>query len=222
MTVDTLVAAPVTLPRINLLPQEINEANTARKVKAGLVLVIAVAAMGTGYLYLSASSSAADAQTKLTTATAATQKLKQSVASHNKVAPLKSEIATRSSLLSGAMARNVPWAFYLSDVQLKLPRGARLTTWTLALSPPTTPGAAATVFGSNGVATWTIAGEAKRYEDVALVIESLQQLDQVDSVFVSSATTVVDAISGRLVVDFSLTARMNDSAIVPYSLKVGR
>ncbi|MEA2484669.1 MAG: type pilus assembly protein PilN [Thermoleophilaceae bacterium] len=222
MTVDTLVAAPVILPRINLLPQEINEANTARKAKAGLGAVIVAAALGTGYLYMSASSSAVDAQTKLDAAAAQTRTLQQQVAQHNTVAPVKAELAARSALISGAMANNVPWAFYLADVQLDLPRGARLVTWSMALSPATTAGAPATVFGSNGVATWTITGEAKRYEDVALVIESIAQLDPVDSVFVSSATTAVDAISGRSIVNFSLSARMNDKAVVPYSLKAGR
>jgi len=79
---------------------------------------------------------------------------------------------------------------------------------------------AGTAFGSNGVATWSITGEAKSYETVAKVIESVQQLAQVDSVLVTKASYTEDKDSGEKIVSFILSARMNDKAIRPY-LKAG-
>ena len=219
MTVDTLVAAPVTLPRVNLLPQEINAANAAQKMRfvlaGGLVVVLA----GMGYMYVSAGNSVTDAESRLGESQSQTRQLQNQVASHGTIAPLKAEVAARALKLNSAMAQNVPWAFYLNDVQLALPPGVRLVSWSMTLSPVVPP---AGTFASNGVASWTIAGQAKSYEAVAKVIESLQRLDQVDSVLVTAATDAVDTDSGQRLVTFALSARMNDKAIRPYAVKAGR
>jgi hypothetical protein len=221
MTVDTLVAAPVTLPRVNLLPQEINAASAARKAKMGLALVVVLAVVGVGYMYTSASASVTSAQTDLDTAKNATAQLQRTLQQHNTVQPLKKELTDRTALLSGAMERYVPWARYLNDIQLGLPRGARLVTWQIQLTAPSAATNGTGAFGAGGVAAWTITGEAKRYEDVALVIESLQQLNNVDSVAVTKASDALDPSSGQKIVQFTLSARVNDNALASNSNKVG-
>jgi hypothetical protein len=223
MSIETLVAAPVTLPRVNLLPREANAADAARKVKLILAGVLVVVLGGVGYVYTGANSSVDDAQAQLDAAEATTAKLKTQVAAHGTVTPLKAQLDVRTQLMKTAMGLNVPWATYLNDVQLNLPRGARLVGWTIQLAPPALPGAgAATVFASNGVAMWTMTGEAKKFEDVALVVESLSQLSQVDSVLVTKATEAIDSSSGRPLVSFTLSARVNSTALVPYNPKAGR
>ena len=219
MTVDTLVAAPVTLPRVNLLPQEINAANAAQKVRfvlaGGLIVVVA----GMGFLYISAGNTVSDAESRLADAQSQTKVLKGQVAAHAAITPLKNDVTSRRQLLSSAMAQNIPWALYMNDVQLALPPGSRLVTWTMSVSPPSV--AAGTGFASNGTAVWTITGQAKSFDAVAKVIESIQQLSQVDSVIVTTATDTVDPDSGEKVVNFTLSARMNDKAIRPYVVKAG-
>ena len=221
MSVETLVAAPVTLPRVNLLPQEANAADAARKVKLILAGVLVAVLGGVGYLYTTADASVNDAQGQFDAAQATTNNLKKQVAAHGAVTPLKAEVENRTLLIHAAMSMNVPWAIYLNDVQLNLPRGARLTSWTVQLTPPS-QGGPAVGFGSNGVASWIISGEAKRFEDVALVVESISQLSQVDSVLVTKATDALDPSSGRPLVSYTLTARVNSTAIVPYNPKAGR
>jgi hypothetical protein len=221
MTVETLVAAPVTLPRVNLLPQEINAATAARKAKMALSLVVVLAIAGVGYMYTSALASVTSAQADLDTAKNATAQLQRTLLQHNTVQPLKQELSDRTALLTGALERSVPWARYLNDMQLGLPRGARLVSWQIQLSPPSAAANGSAAFGLGGVAAWTITGEAKRYEDVALVIESLQQLDNVDSVLVTKASDVVDQSSGQKIVQFTLSARVNDKALANNGIKVG-
>jgi Tfp pilus assembly protein PilN len=219
MSLDTLVAAPVSLPRVNLLPPEVNAADAARRVRfalaGGLVAVVAII----GYFYMAAGNAVTESQTHVDAAQAATGRLKAQLAQHNTITPLKNEVQTRSTLLSDAMAQNVPWAFYMNDLQLVFPRGARLTTWSMQLSPSQASGG--TTFGSDGVAAWSISGEAKSFEDVARVIEALQGLDQVDSVYVTSAADALDPTTGHNIVTFILTTRMNQKAIHPYALEVG-
>lgn len=219
MTVDTLVATPVVLPRVNLLPQEINEAGAARRAKGMLVVALVTVVAGVGFAYVSAGNTVTGAQADLEKTQATTAKLNQDVAKHSAITPLKRNVEVRTQLLKDAMAMHIPWSFYLNDVQ-RLPRGARLVTWQFALTPPAA-GADATAFGSGGVATWTITGEAKRFEDVALVAESLQALDEVDSVLITQATEFDDTVSGETLIQFALTARMNAKAPAPYSPKVG-
>ncbi|MCU1676345.1 MAG: Fimbrial assembly family protein, partial [Frankiales bacterium] len=202
MTIDTLVQAPVTLPRVNLLPQEANAADAARRVKLMLGLAMAAVLGGVGYMNMAAGASVSAAQTDLDTAQAQTRTLKNQIAQHSSITPLKTEVESRNALLATAMAMNVPWATYLNDVQLTLPRGARLVSWQIQLAAAT-PGAPSTGFASNGVASWTITGEAKRFEDVALVMESLQRLSQVDSVLVTQASEGIDSISGKSLVTFT-------------------
>lgn len=220
MSVDTLVAAPVKLPRVNLLPQEINEANAARRVKFGLASVVVAAVGVVGVLYTGASGSAAAAQVELDDATATTAKLQADVRAHGSAKPVKDEVKQRRDKLKLAMRQNIPWAFYLNDVQLVLPRGARLLTWQLKIEAPAA-GSANAAFSTGGEALWTITGEARRYEDVALVIEALEQLDEVDSVFATTAEWKEDPVSKRMIVAYSLTSRMNEKALAEYAPEVG-
>jgi Tfp pilus assembly protein PilN len=221
MSLDTLVSSvPVTLPRVNLLPQEINEANAARRLKVVLAAGLAVVVAGVGFVYVSAGGAVTEAQQHLDQAQSTTTSLRAEVARHNTVTPLKLDVQSRTTLLLAAMSGNIPWAFYMNDMQLGLPSGVRLVTWQMQSSSAGASGPA-TAFGSNGVATWTITGEAKRFEDVALVVESLQQLDAVDSVFVTKASSVVDQISGQPIIQWTATCRLNNKALRPFSAKLG-
>ncbi|MCW2560900.1 MAG: Fimbrial assembly family protein [Mycobacterium sp.] len=221
MSVDTLVVAVPRLPRVNLLPQEINEANKARQVKLGLVAVVVATALGMGYLTVTAGSSVGEAQDSYDAAQRKTQTLKVELSKHTGITALKAQVVERQNLLNAAMSQNVEWGAFLNDVRLGMPRGARLQTWNISLSPPATAATGAT-FGSGGVATWAFTGQAATYEDVAKLIESIYKIQAVDSVYATAVKKDTDVSSKKTVYTFSLQARVSSQALAPYNPKAGR
>ncbi len=223
MSVDTLVVAPARLPRVNLLPQEINEANKARQVKLGLVAAVVVSAVGMGYLTMTAGSQVTTAQTSYDAAQTKTQALQAEQSKHAGITSLKAQVTQREMLLSTAMADNVRWAGFLNDVRIAIPRGVRFQTWAVTVTPPTAQsGQPLTAFGSGGVATWQITGQGKSYEDVAKLIESLYKMQAVDSAYTTSVKKEADSASKKVVYPFTLQARVSQDATAPYQPKADR
>ena len=223
MSVDTLVIAPTRLPRVNLLPQEINEAAKARQVKVMLAAAVMATVAGMGYLTMSAGSSVNDAQGQYDAAQTKTRGMQTELAKHTGITAVKADVVQRETLLATAMGQNVKWANFLNDVRIAIPRGVRFESWTTTVTPlSTTPSAVGGAFGTNGTASWVFTGQAKSYEDIAKLIEALYKMKSVDSAYATSAKSGLDGPSRKSVYTFSLQARVSQDAVAPYKPKAGR
>jgi len=205
---DTTVASSlVTLPRVNLLPPEIEERRRFRRVQAGLGtgVLAAVAAVAVGVVL--ANGAVSSANEELTTAQAEGTRLKAETAKYGDVTAVYAQAAAAEAMLTQAMGQEVRYSGFLSSLSLSVPENVWLTSlsFTQADVEP--------ALGSSepGVGQLTVAGRGFSHEDVALWLESIAgQPTYTDAQFSSSTETL---IGQRKAVDFGSTATLTQDAL---------
>jgi Tfp pilus assembly protein PilN len=207
----------VTLPRVNLLPPEIEAARRFRKVQAGLGAGVAAAVVVAGALLLSANSQVHDAQGDLDTAKAKAASLKAEQAKYAEVPLVYAQVEAGQAQLSQAMGKEIRWSYFLNDLSLRTPAKVWLTAMTVAeeVDAPAqgvTPDP--TAYGTPGIGTVTFSGKGYRHNDVAAWLRALgnqpgladpyftnsteEKIGTEDSVtFDSQAVITEEALSGR-------------------------
>ena len=218
---STLTATRVaTLPRVNLLPPEIEEERRFRKVQAGLGLGV-VAALGVvGALTLLANGQVSSAQEDLDTAKARQVALDAKVNEFAEVPKVYAEVETAQTQLSDAMGKEVRWSYFLNDLSLKTPGKVWLTRLTVLQNADPVAGAAVAAtpgtatYGTAGLGTVTFEGQGFAHNDVAAWLDALakqkgltqpyftkSESEDIGSEtavsFASQATITEDALSGR-------------------------
>jgi len=205
------------LPRVNLLPPEIEAGRRFRRVQLGLG-VGAVAALGVvGLLVIVANSQVSGAQDDLTSAKAQQSALQAKVATYAEVPAIYAKVDAAEAQLSLAMGQEVRWSYFMNDLSLSVPRKVSLTSMTVTQNvdaaatgvSSTTPG-----YLAPGVATVTFSGQGYVHNDVAAWLDALAKqrgitqpyfttstktpVGSQDSVtFTSQATVTQDALSKR-------------------------
>jgi Tfp pilus assembly protein PilN len=212
----------VLIPRVNLLPQEIADAENFRRLQVKLGAAV-VASLGVvGLLFVVASGQVTSAQESLDTATANTAALQQQVNALAEVPKVYAQVAAAENQLTTAMGDEVRWSFYLTDLSLTIPNDVGLTSMSVkqtrtAAAPangaPAQQSAGATsVLGTPGVATINFEGEAATQDDVAAFLDALaKQKTYVDPYFTNASVTL-DNDSGKELVTFSATTTVTDEA----------
>src|SRR5205823_14339214 len=111
VTTQTLATSQVAvLPRVNLLPPEIEERRRARKIQAGLGAAVALSVVGVAAGYLMAHSSASHAKSQLADAQAQTATLQAQVSQYAGDETLRSQLTAEQSMLTTAMGKEVQWS----------------------------------------------------------------------------------------------------------------
>lgn len=213
--------ALATLPRVNLLPPEIQEQARLRKVQAGLGLAVAAALGAAGLLYLAASNSANDAQQQLDASNARAATLKSRMAAYSEVPAVIAAVEAARTQVSQAMGQEVRWSYFLNDLSLTVPDRVWLTDMTVtqnvdaasAVPAATAPGAGG--YLTPGIGSVSFTGKAYGHKDVAAWLDSLAKQqgytqpyftdstvepvgDRETAVkFTSQVTLTTDALSGR-------------------------
>lgn len=215
----------VLIPRVNLLPQEIADAENFRKLKYKLGGAVAIAVGVVGLLFVGATGQVSSAQEGLDVATANTVALQQQVTALAEVPKVYGQVAAAENQLTTAMGDEVRWSFYMTDLSLTIPNDVGLTSMSIkqvrtAAAPAAGtiagPGAATagaqSVLGKPGIATVTFEGQAATQDDVAAFLDSLaKQKSYVDPYF-TNASVSDDTDSGQKVVTFSATTTVTDKA----------
>ncbi len=219
----TLVAE-ASFARVNLLPPEIGERRQLRRLQyalatAGLATVGVVAA-----LWLSATGSVGEAQEELDAAQAQRAKVQQQVNELDNVRATYERVASTQALVQQALANEVLWSRYLTDLGLRRPERVWLTKMSVTLADGTTvaPGAApapaAGATGTGGLAaaeigSITFTGVAYDHDDVAAWLEALAKEKGWSNPYFSISKE--KDLAGRTVVDFTSTVTVDSSAINP-------
>ena len=206
-----------TLPRVNLLPPEVEERQRFRRVQIGLGLAVVGAVAVVGALALLANGQVADAQAELDAETARTSTLEAQVATYAEVPLVYSQVEAGKAQLSLAMGQEVRWSYFLNDLSLQTPSKVWLTSMTVtqtvdgAVDPLA---AASTGYLVQGVGSVTFEGRGLAHNDVAAWLDALakqkgltqpyftsskEELIGVEKVvtFSSQAAVTEDAFSGR-------------------------
>lgn len=197
----------VTLPRVNLLPPEIEEGKRFRRIQvglgAGVLAAVGVVAVGV----VLASASVGSANEELEAATAEGSRLQAETAKYADVTAVYAQSAAAQAMLAEAMGEEVRYSRFLSDLSLSVPENVWLTSLTFAQAP-VDPAVGST---EPGVATLTVSGKGFSHEDVAMWLESLAaQKTYTDPNFSSSQEVM---IGEREAVEFASTATLTPAAL---------
>jgi len=224
---------PYIAPRVNLLPPEIAERKSLRKLQA--LLAVGVLACGgvMGYLYTTADSGRASAQSSLDQAVAESTVLQNAKTKLLPVQITRSKVqSTRQSLVT-AMSAEVLWSRSLDQLRQKLPDGIELQTVTVtpvavaatgatgaagststpttgstpaATTPSTSSASGATPAGT--IASVTIAGKATDHDTVAAFLEALNKIPGWDGSYLTQTTS-----QSGTPIDFTVTANVGSAAL---------
>jgi Tfp pilus assembly protein PilN len=216
-TETTTQLAP--LPRVNLLPPEIEQDRRAKRVRTGLGVGVLAAVGVVGALTLSAGHQVASAQDDVDAQQARTAQLNAETKQYAEVPVVYAAVDAAQAQLTQAMGSEIRWSYFLNDLSLATPNKVWLTSMTVTPADPTAV-AGASAPGTTpdylqpGIGTVTFLGKGYRHNDVAAWLLALahekgltqpyftsSKVDPVgdqDAVtFTSQATITKDALSGR-------------------------
>jgi Tfp pilus assembly protein PilN len=167
-----------TLPRVNLLPPEIEQARRFRHVQlalgAGVLGSLAVVAA----VFVVASGQVGAAQDDLDSSNAQTTKLEAQALEYSQVPLVYSQVEAARAQLELAMGKEIRWSFYLNDLSLKTPNNVWVTTMTVqsndaAAAPVASASGQPATYIEPGVASVSFEGYAIKHNDVASWLDSL-------------------------------------------------
>jgi Tfp pilus assembly protein PilN len=224
LTIDRLA----TLPRVNLLPPEIEEQRRFRKVQIGLGAGVVAAVGVVGALTLLASGAVGDAQSDLDAAKAQQTQLTAQKAEYAEVPLVYAQVDAAKAELGQAMGQEVRYSYFLNDLSLKLPGKVWLTTMTVtqdvdgaAVSAATNATVApSTEYLSPGLGTVTFEGQGYGHNDVAAWLDALAKQKGLAQPYFTSSEK--EAIGDQVAVTFSSQATITEEALSKrYTEKAG-
>lgn len=208
------------LPRVNLLPPEIEQHRRLRRVQLGLGATVAAAVAVVGGLWLMANSSVNAAADDLAAEQRTTSQLRRDVGRYAEVPRVYAQVSADEALLTQAMGKEVRWSYYLNDLSRAMPPNVWLSSITIQQRDDGTAAAAASpgaAPGANDVAAAaqlgdvTFQGVAFQHNDVAAWLERLaKQKGFADASFSTSAQAY---LGQRKIVNFTSSVKVTQQAL---------
>jgi Tfp pilus assembly protein PilN len=204
-----------TLPRVNLLPPEIEQARRFRHVQAGLGGAVVASVVVAALLFLAAGAEVGKAQDDLDANKAQATQLQSKVAEYAEVPLVYGQVEAAHAQLGLAMGQEVRWSYFLNDLSLKIPRHVWLDSMTVTATGVAPVAATPGQYAIPGVGSISFEGHAYSHNDVAAWLNSLARekgytqpyfsdstvnaLGSNDHAvtFASTVTVTADALSGR-------------------------
>lgn len=196
VTEDLLGGGRGPLPRVNLLPPEIEERRRFRRVQYGLGggALASVAVMG--LLYAGAVGSARDAQADLRDATAAGQAVQAEQAKYADVAAVYARAEAAELMLTQAMAEEIRYSNHLGQLARTVPE----QIWLKNVAFTQTPAAPAPGDTMPSIGTVTFTGVGYGHDDVATWLDTLAAHKGYAKPYLTSSTEAL--VGERVTVDF--------------------
>ncbi len=206
---EPALPAPFALPRVNLLPPEIEERRRFQQIQVGLGGAVVAAVGVVGLLYVSALGSVGAARTELDDATATGDRLTGEASSYRDVTAVYEQAASAQQTLTQAMGQEVRWSRYLNDLSFTVPDTVWVRSASFSQATPTTP--ASGTSSATPIGTVQFEGTGFGHDDVAVWLESLAgQKGYADPTFSNSTEAM---IGPRKVVTFTSTATLTSDAL---------
>lgn len=224
MSTLTTANRVATLPRVNLLPPEIQQLRRFRRVQGALAAGV-VAALGiVGALFVLANGQVSNAQDDVALNEARGAQLQNQVAEYAEVPAVHAQVDAARAQLDQAMGKEIRWSYFLNDLSLKIPSRVWLESMTVvqAVDQPSTPTTVPTQdFLTTGLGTVAFAGRAYAHNDVAAFLDSLAKQTGFAQPYFTDSTE--DALGDRdHAVKFSSSVTLTDEALSKrYTQKAG-
>jgi Tfp pilus assembly protein PilN len=213
------------LPRVNLLPPEIEEQRRFRKVQVGLIGGVVVAAGIVGALAVLANSQVNDAQSELDAAKSQEKALQVQVNSFAEVPLVYAQVEAAEAQLAQAMGQEIRWSYFLNDISLRTPGKVWLTSMSVTQNVDAAAAAVAAPTPADGVMTPGIGtvqfeGKGFTHNDVASWLDALAKQKGLTQPYFSSSTK--EEIGNESAVTFSSQATITEDALSKrYTEKAG-
>ncbi len=213
-----------TLPRVNLLPPEIEQQRRFRRVQAGLGAAVAAAVLVVVALFLLANAQVGGARHELDQNEARGTQLQGQVAEYAAVPAVHAQVDAARAQLDQAMGKEVRWSYFLNDLSLKIPNRVWLEEMTVAQTvedPAVAPVTTEPSFLSTGLGSVTFIGRAYSHNDVAAWLDSLAKQRGYSQPYFTDSTE--DPLGDRAhAVTFTSSVTLTDEALSRrYTQKAG-
>jgi Tfp pilus assembly protein PilN len=203
-----------TLPRVNLLPPEIQEAARFRRFQLAMVATGVAAVAIVGALDYNAHQSVDHANSDLAASKATETSLTNTKAGLQSVQDVYDQVAAKKAMLTQAMGPEIRWSFYLTDLSLKIPDHVWLNSVTATETVPGTtqaPAQSPTALTTAGVGTVNFGGVAFSHDDVATWLDALaKERGYTNAYFTNSTKT---KLGPRDVVNFTSSVTLTQAAL---------
>lgn len=210
-----------TLPQVNLLPPEIEQARRFRHLQMGLGGAVIAALAVVGGLMVAASAQVGQAQDDLDTNRAQAAQLQTKVDAFAEVPLVYGQVEAARAQLGQAMGREIRWSFLLNDLSLKIPN----RVWLTSMTATETEGPAAVPvdgqFAASGIGNIAFDGSAYSHNDVAAWLNALARQKGFTQPYFTNSTLVKKGTSGDAVTFTSQVTLTEDALSKRYTEKAG-
>lgn len=212
-----------TLPRVNLLPPEIEQQRRFRHVQAGLGGAVLASVVVVGALLVSANGQVGSAQDDLDANKARATQLQLKTEDYAEVPLVQARVDAARAQLGEAMGQEVRWSYFLNDLSLKIPRHVWLDSMIVASTSPATAVVAPTVgtYPAAGIGTVTFSGHAYKHNDVAAWLNSLARQKGYSQPYFTDSTVAPLGTNENAVTFASQVTVTEDALSKRYTEKAG-
>jgi Tfp pilus assembly protein PilN len=224
---STLTTSRVaTLPRVNLLPPEIEEKRQLKRLQVGLGAGVVAVAGVVGALTLLANAAVNDANAELQTAQQRGAQLTAQQAEFAEVPLVYAQVEAATLREEQAMGQEVRWSRFLNDLSLSVPGKVWLTSMTVSqnvdagtgvVAAPAAPGTSA--YMQTGLGSITFEGKGYTHNDVASWLNVLAKQQGLTQPYFTNSQE--EAIGSTPTVTFSSQATITEEALERSELKAG-
>lgn len=203
------------LVRVDLMPPEVLADRKFRKARGGMVLAVIGTVAVTGGVYWLAASDADRAAEALAAEQARTTELNAEAAQYAAVPAILAQVDRAETALDTAMATDIEWYRYVSQMGSVTPEGVWFTTMTLTAAAP---GAVGPVGGDplapvDAVGDVVTTGKALTYADVATWMDNVESISGYEHVLFTNAAQVDDETASEPYVDFTVSVKVLPDAL---------
>jgi Tfp pilus assembly protein PilN len=173
-TQTELSAGIAAMPRVNLMPPEIAEAERFRRLQVAMGGAVVLALVIVGALYMHAKSGISSAQDQLNSAQTQQTQLQTKLNGLASVKQTFADVQLKQQLLQQAMGQEIRWSYILNDLSFRTPNNVWLTAIQASESVASSTTTTTTTTGNPAdVGTLSFSGLAFRHDDVANWLDSM-------------------------------------------------
>jgi Tfp pilus assembly protein PilN len=207
-----------TLPRVNLLPPEIDERRQFQRAQAAVAGVVALSVVGVGFLYMQGGHGVTSAKSQLASSIAQQSALQTKLTSLQYVDTAASQKDAAEATLTQALATEIQWSHYMADLSVITPTTVWFTQLTFAETATAGSLTAAPAAGTT-VGSIAFTGVALSHDNVADWLDSaVKEPGFADPSFASSTEQF---IASKKIVNFSSSVQLDAAALSDRCAKPG-
>jgi Tfp pilus assembly protein PilN len=176
------------VPKVNLLPPEIDEKKAQQRAYVAMGAVVVAAVGAVGVLYAAQASRIGKAQDELAAAKSRQATLSAEQQKLVYVDQVFATVDANEALLRRAVEKRIPWSRNLHDLALTMPDSVWLRTMTIAQKvDEVSGGGEEPVLAEDGLGTVTFEGRAFTHDQVAAWLAAMAKVKAYDNAFISKS-----------------------------------